>query len=287
MDFEEKIDKNGYCLFDLTAKSISKHPIETKYNAIALCDSGEAILELNMQRVNIAKGTRLMVTHVIFSQAIFISEDFHATILVVSDRFWLDMSIGIPTKMIEASRARPIGYIGDPNQWTIFSNFMENIRIYDSLEYSAHSVEWVGAIFRCMIITAAEIELHNRAESPSANTGYTMADTYFRQFISHIDDNVKQEHEVAFYAEKLHITPKYLSEICKQRSGHKAKEIISSILISKIKREIMITGKSMKVIAYEYNFADQSSLGKFFRKMTGESPSAYKKKKGTFSPLDK
>lgn len=49
----------------------------------------------------------------------------------------------------------------------------------------------------------------------------------------------------------------------------------------------MITGKSMKVIAYEYNFADQSSLGKFFRKMTGESPSAYKKKKGTFSPLDK
>ena len=82
---------------------------------------------------------------------------------------------------------------------------------------------------------------------------------------------------MAFYAGKLSITAKYLNEVCKNKGGYKAKEMISLFLISKIKQEILMSGKSIKNIAYEYGFADQSSMGKFFSKITGMSPGEFKK----------
>lgn len=280
MDFEELIKKRGYFLIDITAQEVPHEQIQTKHNAVALCDRGEAVLEVNMQRVRITQGTQLMAAHVLLRRTVSISSDFHAQVLVVSDRFWIDVCVGIPTKIIEAALSKTCRQITDPKAWTILNNFFQNIRLYDDMSYSAHSIEWAGAIFRCMIIAAAEMELHERNGQTTYPSSYTMGDTYFRKFVTLLDENVVKEHEVTFYAEQLHITPKYLSEICKQQTNHKAKEIISTFLFSKIKRDIVLTGKSMKVLAYEYGFADQSSLGKFFRKMSGESPSMYKKKNG-------
>ena len=51
--------------------------------------------------------------------------------------------------------------------------------------------------------------------------------------------------------------------------------MISIILANQIKRDILESGDSIKGLAYKYGFADQSSLGKFFRKMTGLSPIKY------------
>jgi YesN/AraC family two-component response regulator len=65
--------------------------------------------------------------------------------------------------------------------------------------------------------------------------------------------------------------------LCKLKGGRKAKEIITSFLISKIKQEMIMSGKSIKTIAYEYGFSDQSSMGKFFSKNTGMSPSEFRK----------
>ena len=109
---------------------------------------------------------------------------------------------------------------------------------------------------------------------------YTMADTYFRDFVHLVSEHSDKEHEVAFYANRLNITTKYLSDICKQKTEKGAKELISEILISKLKREIRLSGLSLKEIAYKYAFADQSSMGKFFRKMTGLSPLAFKQAGG-------
>ena len=278
MDFYHSIEQKGYCVVELNAHNMRNEQVDTRYNAIAICDCGEALLEANLLKFNMRKGTRLLLNHVMLTRQISVSPDFHAWILVVSDRFWLDMMVGVPTEMIEAAFSQPMRHIDNTSEWKMLNNFIENIRLYDSLDYTNHSVEVAGAIFRCMVMTMAEVEMREGKYHPVVT--YTMADSYFRKFIVLIDEHVKREHEVSFYANQLSITPKYLSEICKQKSGHKAKEIISGILISKIKRDIIMSGKSIKVIAYDYCFSDQSSLGKFFRKMIGQSPSTFKRLNG-------
>ena len=45
--------------------------------------------------------------------------------------------------------------------------------------------------------------------------------------------------------------------------------------MARIKRELLISGNSVQRIAYDFNFCDQSSLGKFFKKETGMSPNTF------------
>ncbi len=273
------LEARGFVTLEITANDLCKgEPPEPKYDIIVLCNVGEAVIEMNMQRMKLTERTCLIVSHIFFMHAVSVSPDFHAWVLIVNDNFSLEVSVGMPTEMLEAIFRNPIRTVTNDAEWTMLTNFMQNIHIYDNLDYTTRSIEMAGCIFRCMMITMGEVEMCEQKAEPQF--GYTMADTYFRRFIGFIEEHVKQEHEVMFYADKLNITPKYLSEICKQKSGHKAKEIISNVLIAKIKRDILLSGKSVKVIAYDYGFADQSSLGKFFRKLTGQSPSLFKKKNG-------
>lgn len=279
LNTDPQIELKGYRALEVTGKYVQLHQsVITKYNAVILCDQGECEAEINMTKLHFAKGSRVLLSHVMVDHVVSMSDDFHAWILVVSDSFSLNVAMGIPTEMLAGIFRNPVKQVTDPTEWEMLINFMRNIIAYDRLPSSRHSVEMAGAIFRCILLLEAEIESH---ESPvSDRARFTMADTYFRNFIGLIEKHVKQEHEVTFYAERLNITPKYLSEISKQKSGHKAKEIISSILVTQIKRDILISGKSMKTMAFDYGFADQSSLGKFFRKLTGQSPSAFKRANG-------
>lgn len=280
-DFEEdpQIELKGYRAVEVRNRgTLPTHSVVTKYNAVILCDEGECEAEVNMTRLHLVKGSRVLLSHVMVERVIKMSPDFHAWILVVSDSFSLNVAMGIPTEMLAGIFRNPVKQVTDPAEWEMLNNFMRNIMLYDKLSSSRHSVEMAGAILRCILLMEAEIE--SQESSVHERARFTMADTYFRNFISLIEQHVKQEHEVTFYAEQLNITPKYLSEISKQKSGYKAKEIISSILVTQIKRDILISGKSMKTMAFDYGFADQSSLGKFFRKLTGQSPSAFKRANG-------
>lgn len=276
MNFSEdpKIESKGYRTFEIKSLTdFNNRPYVTKYNAVIVCDSGESIAEVNLIKLHIKKHSRVLLNHVMVERMVSMSPDFHAWVLLVNDSFSLGVTMGIPTELIAALTHNPVRTVTDPNEWEMLLNFMRNICLYDQLSIT-QSVEMAAIIFRGILLLEAGVELQ-RGKVPD-HARYTMSDNYFRNFINLIEEHVKQEHEVAFYAEQLNITPKYLSEVCKIKGGHKAKEIISSILVTQIKRDILVSGKSMKQLAYEYGFADQSSLGKFFRKLAGQSPSAFK-----------
>lgn len=198
---------------------------------------------------------------------------------MVTNPFAVDLLVGIPTESLNMIAETPVTVVTNQAEWQILSKLMDVISIYASQGSATGTREIVGSCYRMMIQVVAEFE-QDTARTGQRKASYTMADVYFKRFIDLLQDNIKTEHEVAFYAMKLNITPKYLSEITKQKTNHKAKEVISHLLAIMLKREMLYSGKSMKVIAYDYCFADQSSLGKFFRKMTGMSPSDFKKQQG-------
>ncbi|MBR1804735.1 MAG: AraC family transcriptional regulator, partial [Muribaculaceae bacterium] len=204
------------------------------------------------------------------------SDDFQGRVLVLDGQFSFDAAEGIETNMIRLLVENPVAPIADPHMMEVINRLMDALEYYSMAPDQYMNRRVSQSLVHNIVLLLAEIQ-QGMGQDPSKRVLYTMADTYFRNFINMVGDNVRTEHEVVFYAEQLHITPKYLSEICKQKTGHKAKEIISAILLRSIKNDLLASGKSMKVLASEYGFADQSSLGKFFRKMTGLSPLHYKK----------
>ena len=82
---------------------------------------------------------------------------------------------------------------------------------------------------------------------------------------------------VAFYAAKLHRTPKYLSGAIRRISGRSVAEWINSTLVSEIKMLLKTTDKTVLEISEELNFSSPSVMVQFFRHYTGITPLRYRK----------
>ena len=93
-----------------------------------------------------------------------------------------------------------------------------------------------------------------------------------KDFFSLLKEYSREQRQVGFYADKLCITPKYLTFLLKQSTGKSANEWITNVVISDAKHLLKNSGNSIKEVSYTLNFANQSFFGKYFKKMVGISP---------------
>jgi len=90
-------------------------------------------------------------------------------------------------------------------------------------------------------------------------------------------EHCKEQHVVTFYAEKLFITPQYLSLILKELTGKSANKWIDDALIVEAKMLLKAPQATVQQVADILHFSDQSTFGKFFKKHMGISPMEYRK----------
>ena len=86
-----------------------------------------------------------------------------------------------------------------------------------------------------------------------------------------------RQHGVAFYADRLCISAKYLSSVVKSVTGYSPQIWINEALIMRAKREIRTTDRSIQQIAESLHFATSTSFVRFFRQHTGSTPLDYRK----------
>ena len=100
----------------------------------------------------------------------------------------------------------------------------------------------------------------------------------FNSFYDLLIENYQQQHEIAWYAEKLCLTPKYFSGLVRQMTGKSAAQWINEVLVLHAKR-LLYTRRDMNVqqIAYELGFKGNANFCRFFKDQTGLRPSEYRK----------
>lgn len=101
--------------------------------------------------------------------------------------------------------------------------------------------------------------------------------SYVRDFIKLVHLNYTTERSVSFYASKLFISPKYLSLLVKEATGKSAAYWIDRFVINEAKNMLRYSGKNIQQVAYALNFSNQSSFGKYFKHLTGMSPTEFQK----------
>lgn len=105
----------------------------------------------------------------------------------------------------------------------------------------------------------------------------TRAEAIFADFIKLVETNYRQERRVRWYAQQLCITAKYLSEMVKGASKRTPNEWIDNYTLMELRVLLKNSTKSIKEIAEEMNFPNQSFMGKYFKLHVGISPSQYRK----------
>ena len=100
---------------------------------------------------------------------------------------------------------------------------------------------------------------------------------YFKEFMRLLSEHYKSERSVKFYADLLHLSPKYFTTIIKRASGNTVAQWINHFVILEAKNLLKYSTMNIQEIAYSLNFPNQSFFGKYFKQHTGMTPSEYKR----------
>lgn len=139
------------------------------------------------------------------------------------------------------------------------------------------AVNIIKGLVSVTLYKVGDVISHYLDEHPEAkNTIYSRAENYFRQFMELLNDNYKKQRSVGFYAQKLCITPKYLTILIKRISGKSVSQWVDNFVVMEAKMLLRYSKMSIQEIAYELNFPNQSFFGSYFKRNTGMSPSQYK-----------
>lgn len=98
----------------------------------------------------------------------------------------------------------------------------------------------------------------------------------FNRFIALVNDHCKQWHTLDSYADELCITQRYLGTLVKQASDKTAKEWIDHAIINEAKVALKHSDVTIAQLADMLNFPNAAFFSKFFKRMTGMTPSQYK-----------
>ncbi|WP_372755328.1 helix-turn-helix domain-containing protein [Mariniflexile sp.] len=93
-----------------------------------------------------------------------------------------------------------------------------------------------------------------------------------------VNTHVFKHHEVVYYADKLHISPKYLNECVKEVLKVGAKSIIMEQLLMRSRHALKFSNKTIKEISFSLGFSSPDYFCYFFKLHTGNTPSALRKK---------
>jgi AraC-like DNA-binding protein len=95
-----------------------------------------------------------------------------------------------------------------------------------------------------------------------------------------IENNFKTKHSASDYASLLCMTPTALAKLVKHSFDKTLTELISERIIIEAKRELYLTSKPIKEIAFELGFNDEFYFSRFFKKNTDISPQLYRETVG-------
>ncbi len=135
--------------------------------------------------------------------------------------------------------------------------------------------ELLISYLKIFLITASRLRV---AQSDAAQTLVEEAKEPFvlQNLKDAIEENFKTKHSPADYADMLNISPKALAKITRAHFNKTLTNMIAERIVIEAKRELYLTSKPVKSIAYELGFNDEFYFSRFFKNNADVSPQLYR-----------
>lgn len=246
-----------------------------RYHIHILCRAGKAQFSFMNKTYTMEQGdwTIWQMSSEI-SDALY-SSDFNADFLLVDSVFLLEYN---PEK-VWASKAfvfikqNPVFHLSERGMAMVEYNFIQFRRRL--AEPHLFQTDILGKQLQIFLLDLWEIfrsaieNVHNADNSTSL---------LFTRFMNMLPSYSKTEREVAFYADKLCVSAKHLSEMVKKSSGHPASYWINGYSMQEIYSLLKRPDLTLAEIANLMNFYNPAHFTRFVKKQTGKSPSELRHK---------
>ena len=121
-------------------------------------------------------------------------------------------------------------------------------------------------------------ELCRRTTAKQEATHLSRGEELFKRFIALVTTHGTQEHTIAFYADRLCVTPNHLSAVIRQQSGQTVQDWINRRILQEAQVLLLHTDMTVYAIAEQLHFSDVTVFNRYIKKHLGLSPRAYREK---------
>ncbi len=134
----------------------------------------------------------------------------------------------------------------------------------------------VHSLLSSVFYVMAGVWTEHISEKRNTDVPSSRSKMIFEQFIKLVSQYHTQYRTVGFYADRLCLTPKYLSKLIRNATGRSAPEWIDAYVILEAKNMLKYSNVTIKEIVFRLNFPNQSVFYKFFKARTGMTPTEYR-----------
>jgi len=252
-----------------------QHPRFMNFILIALCTQGEARYRLDMNEIVIKSGDAIIISERHVVEGFTASPDLQGMCMAISVRFFYEVikSVSDISSLFLYARNNPVVTFSERDQ-QVFKNYLSMIAMKINDSTNRFRTDLARTLILAMFYDLSNVVYHNQQVMERRQS---RPDTIFTQFIRLVEENYRRERRVGWYAQQLNITPKHLCETVKQVSRRTPNEWIDNYVTLQLRVLLKNTTKSIKEIADELNFPNQSFMGKYFKENVGMSPTLYRR----------
>lgn len=248
-------------------------PYKLQHAAICICTAGSCSIKVNLQHYDVESPMLVTLMPGQIVEGIDYSPNFDGITIVLSKRF-IDM-LNLP-----GWQQQYMTLFNNPVN-TISQETLRNLQIFYTILHKAASDE--ENPFRLQVIENlirvffyGGVSKFRKLEGSTASSKNNIVE----RFMELVQEHYREERLIGFYADKLCITPKYLSKLIKEHTGRSAGEWIDNHVILEARAMLQSSDMTIQQIAASLNFPNQSFFGKYFKRATGLSPKQYRSSKG-------
>lgn len=262
-------------------KVTNRNPYKLGMVLAIICEDGCASGSINLKPYTLRKnGLMIVLTdHIVESHNI--SEDFKGTYIFMSSSFLASLNVGDGYKFYEN--------IETDACFQLDNRMFNAVTSYINMSRTMINISDLNPNIRESLILLTRLSflnlgwfIHQEAFSRSIPTHQSVV---MNRFISEVKTGYTEHRDVEYYANKMNMTAKYLTTIVKKASGKSALRWIEEYVILDAKTRLASTMNSIQQISYELNFPSQSFFYRYFRRVTGMSPSDYRCSVNTHSDI--
>ncbi len=246
-------------------------------NSIIICKNGKVQAQVNGQMMNIQKNQVAIVPENYMVTEMMVSPDFDMEGMFFTNRIlqsFLREKMTIWNDMMFIHRMHV--FTMHSEDLSFYTNFYN--MLYLSIERGKDNpfrTEIIQSLLRSAILGLCG-NAKKMLPQESVESGTSSPGVHFQNFLNLLHNQRNHSHTVESYANKLCISPKYLSVICKKQSGKTANEWIREQVLEDIRYYLRQTDLSIKQVADELGFPNPSFFGKYVKEHFGVTPRTFR-----------
>ena len=239
---------------------------------VCICLKGEAEINVESKKYHIRKGDMCVVFPEDTLHIRKKSGDFKGYIIVLAPEFLYSINIQGATQIYLYIKEHRCISLSDKEREDL-TGMYEDMKRYDARADQPYRREISRHLSIALVYEV--IGLYKKGE-PLERQAYSRKDQLYFDFMELVQTHLKQERGIEFYADKLCISSRHLSSICKELDGQTAKKCIDEQIIIQVRMLLSTTTLTVAQIADEFNFPNASFFTRFFKEHTGITPKEYR-----------